>query len=1418
MYKRKYRTIHGKALVLLSFLLVSMVYGSITLFIVNLSDNTMNLDEISGFNNPEEVSSPRTNAISLDSWWNASFLYRRLLNITNLYTEDLVDFTTSITFDYSEYVSSGHMNSSLYDIRVVENGILRDYYYEIDYPNPNYVTLWFKTNCSASSTEYDTFLYYGNNTVGRATSYYMSQNPEGLMWYSFDNDYPGLMIDKLNNYNATAYNSPTHTTGKVGSYSLSFNGNNQYLGIEGKNYNTVGAISQLTVCLWFQTSFIGSSYNDNWAFFDYDRSEYFNFYIRGDNGQLGFSSARSGIDDFYSNTGTLNDGDWHFGVAVYDGIDKYIFIDPSSGQWDARDLNSHSGLAIGTGTLRYGIIGDGSEATSVGTPRNNIYYQGLMDEIRYFERALSGKEIEWLYKGYELQTTLNEEQEQLAQVILTCYDVDNRIVPNAELILINATDGSIVSIQSTSADGTVEFNQLEYGAYNITVNYTLNVGTEDIVYDSSQSKYGGPIQFMLTGLYHTFDIILDLWTIDFEIVDWDYQPMNQGFITICETSTSPVIETLNLNSEGKATFRWHNRSSYYYKVYYQNEDYNPTLTPLNASDIFRNEYISNQKYYTSYFNVNETSTGPVGYFEVSERIYTAGSKNQITDKKILKANITLSNMEEHLDSVKIYYVNSENKTFTSVSGDHLIFKNTSYGVGDSSDFIQLDMRHPQTISNPLVADNYEVYGLYFEIEGTNSTQCNGVIKIDTLETLYIFNRTELSKISIKVVDEPPTRIPVPGVVVHVFNGSITDSNSLVNLTTDQNGMAYGLQNSDIGFWYKRGVSYNFTLEFFGESDKDFTVNYTSPSQWMPLYPNSVTKYNYTLNSESSIIFELIIDSSDFITEFLESFGDTSADWGQDITYSVNYTYSTDGGSSWFPINTADEVKLTIKDFDGVIVFSKPLAPLGNGNFTTTLDSGILSAGFESSIYTIEITGRKAGYGNPEKVIFVLQLYATLTGSSIHDYDNMPQEISRVTQYYNELVNITTSYYPSSSPSTLLQGAILSYSWDYGSGFNIGEDLINPGYYTFEIDTSLTPTTGIYSIDISIELENYTRSNFAIFLEIIPRHTDLNGTSSLYHVSKDLWVKDSFNFTFEYKDITGTSDYRIENSELAYYYWYQLAEDGSPLGSPSTDIDLIETIDNLYLIDFDTANRDVGKYALFVTIQKNNYEVRNAFINLEIKYRTIAHSITAVGLEGSQINVIQGDDIMVTLDLSDESRSLDPLINATIILMVGGNSYQFTEVGNGQYQFVFPTDNIDAFFMPQFLQASITISKEDYISKELNLTFVVGMPEIFPGFPMFYFLIIVIGVAAVVGSLVIYRQIQRARIPTFVKKAREMSKNIKGRKSISDSLIYPSKEEYITKKLGDKWAMLGLSLDDVYGLEGKKRKKLPEVTETEGGGM
>jgi hypothetical protein len=56
----------------------------------------------------------------------------------------------------------------------------------------------------------------------------------------------------------------------------------------------------------------------------------------------------------------------------------------------------------------------------------------------------------------------------------------------------------------------------------------------------------------------------------------------------------------------------------------------------------------------------------------------------------------------------------------------------------------------------------------------------------------------------------------------------------------------------------------------------------------------------------------------------------------------------------------------------------------------------------------------------------------------------------------------------------------------------------------------------------------------------------------------------------------------------------------------------------------------------------------------------------------------------------------------------------------------------------------------------------------------------------------------------------MKSVIKSKKSIPESLTYPSKEDYLIKNLGDRWDLLGLSMQDILGIEGKKKKTLPET--------
>ena len=220
-------------------LLTVLTFSSILAF----SQINFNSTEIAGKN--EEIkdvvdyNSPSLSTISNDPWWNASFIYRQLINISNSH-EAFTDFITNVTFNYKALVDDGKMNSSLKDIRIIENGVLRNYYIEMDFPKKDFATVWFETNVSVTPVgepEQDTFMYYGNNNTEAATGYLMSSNPDGLIWYKFEELVGGEVIDYMGNYNATVYGAQLRSgvdEQALGQSSLYFDGTNDYLAIQEK--------------------------------------------------------------------------------------------------------------------------------------------------------------------------------------------------------------------------------------------------------------------------------------------------------------------------------------------------------------------------------------------------------------------------------------------------------------------------------------------------------------------------------------------------------------------------------------------------------------------------------------------------------------------------------------------------------------------------------------------------------------------------------------------------------------------------------------------------------------------------------------------------------------------------------------------------------------------------------------------------------------------------------------------------------------------------------------------------------------------------------------------------------------------------------------------------------------------------------
>ncbi|MFW9874819.1 MAG: hypothetical protein ACFFG0_17055, partial [Candidatus Thorarchaeota archaeon] len=326
------------------------------------------------------------------------------------------------------------------------------------------------------------------------------------------------------------------------------------------------------------------------------------------------------------------------------------------------------------------------------------------------------------------------------------------------------------------------------------------------------------------------------------------------------------------------------------------------------------------------------------------------------------------------------------------------------------------------------------------------------------------------------------------------------------------------------------------------------------------------------------------------------------------------------------------------------------------------------------------------------------------------------------------------------------------------------------------------------------------------LTVLSRPTLLNGTSEFFKKVETIYVNDAVNFTFLYIDeISGTE---VKDLDIQYFIWESYDQNGNVNETGHGNV--ITGDYDTYVVDFNTETRAVGDYLLILILDKDNYDYKNGMIFLTIVKRDINYLISK-NLQDGQVNVVKGRQVIIKLNLTDPTQRGIWLINATVKLRVGSKTYEFTEIGNGTYLLEFPTNNVDAFFTSKTFRGTITISKVDYNPIEIKITIVVEMEEIFPGFPTFYFVLILSIVTALVGSLIGYRVIHNARIPTFVKKVREMKKSIKGDKSIAESLIYPEKEIFVGEILSSDWREIRLSLEEIFGITIKKdrRKIIPK---------
>ena len=1324
-----------KTLTLISIVLMTSVFG---IFLTNISNSTSELTNEGEEDRSNNLLNLKYSASSNATWWDKSYSYRQIINVTNPYTVILTNYAVNITFDYSNLVDDGKLNSDLSDLRIVENGVLRKYYFEKDFPNINQTTVWFDTNISAETTESDTFLYFGKPAavIDEEGHYFMNtatnDDSDSFGWirngnFEFENKSNApdpTLINGVVGWNWTddvPYDvgntdySPDPPPFVDYQHNLSVY-NNQHEILKGDYTFKWGVTDHEVISTSVGQDFIGTLYSypfiipeiagsgspkiyinfwRNIRVYDKSRNNFVQYFARISEDYIQTMDSGHNILGQYAerweSTGTNNNNKERL-VNVYmdeeTTTNTALFANDVNGPL-SFDVTAHQGKLV---FLEFGMYGlEGSAVSAF----------GQIDGVRF---------------NYILQTDLDPFVEQRkAEITIITRDVDGRIVPNAEVLLINSTGlYEVLETQYTSSDdGAAIFPSVSFGDYNFTVNYTLPEGKEIVVYNSS-AIVGFP-GYTIDAAQNTFDLPLNMWTIDFEMVDYNKEPLYLGYVLVNDSAGSgELLANLTLDENGKATFRGENQSDYYYQVFYDNIDYNLNPTALNESYIYRSTYEQNNKYqfqilYIKQLNLNATGAND---FTVSQRVYTNGSLTELGNKKFTHANINISLLDQGCDftSVRIYYIDE----FNSTAGN-LIYENTTYQSADVQDIIDFDISYPPIASANLPEDSYEVYGLLVELIGDNSsaTTCDGVINVNFTETTNIYNVTDLCKLNIRFIDTVGNGISGQYININSTNNRYGDifytGSNFGQLKTDAEGYGFGQNNPNVPFWFLRGYVYNFTV-IFGSLHSYITVN--ESDQYKP--KDGIYYYNHTVYTKANLTFGIfipgggVINMSKYQTRFNDLDVVEQIMWGENVTVNVNFTKTDD---EWVdniePVDLPAVVNCTVRStgIGAKTYFIISMAPgVGAGIFTATFNSSRLSAGTRGGeVYSIIVSGVKEGYIDPTDVSDTIYVEAVPTILNMFDYDNTSIEIDDLSQIFGESINLTVKYYnDTNSPFT---DAILTYEWLSLDPIQFYEDPDNAGFYTTSLNTSLAEVWGLRSITVKALRENYTSQILLTSLSIAERPTSLNGEVDLVYLSTKVWVQDPNPFEFVYEDTMSSEN--IGNLTSTTYIWEQLYPNGTRIPGIHGSGSLIQNINTTHILDFKTELKEIGNYYLYITLHKQNYKPKSALINLEILSREFSYALEPGKITDSIMTIENGDSIDLSMTLHDLTRD-KPLQGATISMSYQNINYNFTEAGSGNYSVNitdYPLLGEDA--TSDTSTTGIIISKANFTTQIIDVTIVLN---------------------------------------------------------------------------------------------------------------
>jgi hypothetical protein len=211
--------------------------------------------------------------------------------------------------------------------------------------------------------------------------------PNFIAWWKFDEGSGSTAYDSTGGNNGALYGPPDWVTGKTGSYALDFDGSNDYVQVADQPIFDTG--DKLTVAHWFKTT----TNQSQKGMVTHDSSDYkYMTYLSANSGGIAFYIRQSsGVVSALTGdlgTGFWADGQWHLVVGVFDrslpNNRLKLYVDGQLA--DVRDVPDENILP-------------GDEGIIIGKWYTGHEFNGSIDDVRIYDRALSDTEVEQLYQA-----------------------------------------------------------------------------------------------------------------------------------------------------------------------------------------------------------------------------------------------------------------------------------------------------------------------------------------------------------------------------------------------------------------------------------------------------------------------------------------------------------------------------------------------------------------------------------------------------------------------------------------------------------------------------------------------------------------------------------------------------------------------------------------------------------------------------------------------------------------------------------------------------------------------------------------------------------------------------------------------------------------------------------------------------------